>query len=64
VCFTSASLATLEIAKEFAYSKGWISRPTNAQFARWAIEVVIQNLLKKEREEDKQLARAEEEFRS
>ena len=53
-----------EACVNYAYSKGWISRPTNAQFARWAIEVVIENILKKAREEDEQIARAEEEFRS
>ena len=58
-----------EICKEYAFSRGWISKPSNSEFAAFCIRTVIQNLLRKMREEDAEIARkageeSEEEFRS
>ena len=58
-----------EICKEYAFSRGWISKPSNSEFAAFCIRTVIQNLLRKMREEDAEIARkageeSEEELRS
>jgi len=58
-----------EICKEYAFSRGWISKPSNSEFAAFCIRTVIQNLLRRMREEDEEIARkarekSEEEFRS
>ena len=58
-----------EICKEYAYSKGWISKPSNSEFAAFCIRTVIQNLLRMMRQEDEEIARkageeSEEELRS
>jgi len=58
-----------EACVQYAYSKGWISKPSPSKFASFAIRVVIENLLRKMREEDKEIARkageeSEEELRS
>jgi len=58
-----------EIAKEYSYSRGWISKPSNSEFVAFCIRTVIQNLLRMMREEDAEIARkageeSEEELRS
>lgn len=64
-----------EACVQYAYSRGWISAPSPSNFAAFCIRTVIQNLLRKIREEDaeiarkageedEQIARAEEEIRS
>jgi len=58
-----------EICKEYAFSRGWISKPSNSEFAAFCIRTVIQNLLRMMRQEDKEIARkageeSEEELRS
>jgi len=57
------------ICKEYAFSKGWISKPSNSEFAAFCIRTVIQNLLRRRREEEEEIARkggeeSGEEFRS
>jgi len=58
-----------EACVQYAYSKGWISKPSPSKFASFAIRKVIQNLLRMMRQEDEEIARkareeSEEEFRS
>ena len=58
-----------EACVQYAYSKGWISKPSPSKFASFAIRTVIQNLLRRMREEDEEIARkareeSEEELRS
>jgi len=45
------------ICKEYAFSKGWISKPSNSEFAAFCIRTVIQNLLRRRREEEEEIAR-------
>lgn len=46
-----------EACVNYAYSKGWISKPSNSQFANFCIRVTVENIIKRLRQEDAELAR-------
>ncbi len=41
-----------EAAKQYSYSRGWIEEPRDTLFARFCVITVIQNILKRLRQED------------
>ena len=45
-----------EIARDYAYSKGWIRKNTDAQFANFCIRVAVENILKWMKSEEATLA--------
>ena len=53
-------------AKEYCRSKGWVKSDRDSEFASFALRVFIDNIIKRLREEDEELAREEskEELRS
>ena len=46
-----------EAAKQYSYSRGWIEEPRDTLFARFCVITVIQNILKRLRQEDAEFAR-------
>ncbi len=46
-----------EAAKQYSYSRGWIEEPRDTLFARFCVITVIQNIIRRLRQEDEALAR-------
>jgi len=50
-----------EAAREYAFSKNWIKKNTDAAFANFCIRVTVENIIRRLRQEDEALARREAE---